>query len=509
MKPSHKEQIDRILKKFRRVREQFPDDLGAETHRYELNPPIEEQVLLDFEAEHGVRLPEEYRTFLLYAGNGGAGPYYGIAPFEKSSDLCGSVSDGNGEEDLSLPCPLYFRMKRSDDWENEFEGVPPYQGTLYLGSQGCSYSMLLIVTGEFRGRIVYIDEDGQTPFVTYEPDFLTWYERWLDELLGGYKIFWFGMDMGGTEAELLTLLKDPESSDLDKADALSALWRFSKISTESQALIPSFLFDSHSEVRASACRMIRHFELRYAEEAVGKLLSDSAPELRQEAILTLMEFDAPRWRDRVFARLRDPVQSVTEAAFRTLDKAGALSRTQLLALINDPPNEDIQYRAVYTIKWKPEDVDLLLKLLDHSHDMIRFYTTLGLRQISAREAVEPVIAALDHESDPLTRGSMLKLLAELDCGPSRDVLLAWAEKGDDFERLDAVAGLSQLGDERVITVAKQMLQETNTPVQYDASGFPSRRHLRSIGELVDESLSKSTSRAIRKLSSRRPWWKFW
>ncbi|WP_278465246.1 HEAT repeat domain-containing protein [Gimesia maris] len=509
MNPAHREQIERILEKLKRVRQQFPDDLGAETHRYQLNPPIKEQALLDFEAEHQIRLPEEFRAFLLYAGNGGAGPYYGIYPLEKWNDFSDWIGDELSPDYLSRPCPLYFRMERTDDWADQFDTKTPFQGTLSIGSQGCSYEMVLIVTGACRGRVVYADADGQTPFVTYEPDFLTWYERWLDELLGGYKIFWFGMDMGGTEAELQTLLKDPESSDLDKADALCALWRFSKISTESQALIPSFLSDSHSEVRASACRMIRIFELHYAEEAVGKLLSDAAPEPRQEAILTLMEFDAARWRDRVFARLRDPVQSVTEAAFRTLDKAGALSRTQLLALINDPPNEDIQYRAVYTIKWKPEDVDLLLKLLGHSQDMIRFYTTLGLRQISAREAVEPVIAALDHETDPLTRGSILKLLAELDCGPSRDVLLEWAEKGDDFERMESVEGLSQLGDERVIPVAKKMLQETKRPVQFDASGFSRRGNLRSIGELVDEILSKSTSRAIRRLSSRHAWWKFW
>jgi len=51
-------------------------------HQYRLNPVLDEQAILTFEKRHNVRLPEDYRAFLLHVGNGGAGPYCGVLPLE-------------------------------------------------------------------------------------------------------------------------------------------------------------------------------------------------------------------------------------------------------------------------------------------------------------------------------------------------------------------------------------------------------------------------------------------
>ncbi len=52
-----------------------------------------------------------------------------------------------------------------------------------LNEQGSSYYGVLIVTGPYRGHVVYVDADGACPIQFVGRDFLSWYEHWLDELL--------------------------------------------------------------------------------------------------------------------------------------------------------------------------------------------------------------------------------------------------------------------------------------------------------------------------------------
>jgi hypothetical protein len=65
--------IARVAKKLKHVQETWqdlPESFGAEVHEFRMNPPLSEQDLLAFEAEHGILLPEDYRAFLQCIGNG-------------------------------------------------------------------------------------------------------------------------------------------------------------------------------------------------------------------------------------------------------------------------------------------------------------------------------------------------------------------------------------------------------------------------------------------------------
>jgi hypothetical protein len=64
-----------------------------------------------------------------------------------------------------------------------------------------------VVSGEYRGRVVNLDEERNLPKFTYESNFLDWYERWLDAIPDCTLLregpTWFGYQRGGTEAELM------------------------------------------------------------------------------------------------------------------------------------------------------------------------------------------------------------------------------------------------------------------------------------------------------------------
>jgi len=52
--------------------------IRPEAHGFNLNPPLSEKVIVQFELDHGISLPQDYRNFLASIGNGGAGPFYGV-----------------------------------------------------------------------------------------------------------------------------------------------------------------------------------------------------------------------------------------------------------------------------------------------------------------------------------------------------------------------------------------------------------------------------------------------
>jgi hypothetical protein len=100
-----------ILRKLSTLRSRDPSfrDFGADYHRYELNAVVPATVIAGFEEKYRVELPADYRDFLLYCGNGGAGPYYGVFPlglFDGSGDDLEPWHEGNGIAGvLSRPFP--------------------------------------------------------------------------------------------------------------------------------------------------------------------------------------------------------------------------------------------------------------------------------------------------------------------------------------------------------------------------------------------------------------------
>ena len=221
-------QVSRILEKLASARLADPsfEVFGASAHRYAVHAPASVEAVAGFELLHAITLPQAYKRFLLGVGNGGvshtgsaAGPFYGIYAL------------GTGLDDLSIdppavalakPCLMSPRMSVPDwaaltsrlgldsdlgDEEHDEAYAALFGGLLPIGSQGCTYLHCLVLNGPFAGRVVNVDQDfSQPPVFAHEPDFLAWYERWLDEVISGdlgRGAAWFGYVPGGPETQLL------------------------------------------------------------------------------------------------------------------------------------------------------------------------------------------------------------------------------------------------------------------------------------------------------------------
>ncbi|TQE23703.1 SMI1/KNR4 family protein [Streptomyces ipomoeae] len=141
-----------------------------------------------FEAEHGVVLPEPYRTFVAEISDGSfqGPPEYGLVGLAELPD---DWHDDGEARDLSEPFPLTAPWH----WETD-DG--PYEdpdsvigrvldhGSIVLGTDGCAMNWHLVVTGPHRGHIWHVTDVGALPFgrefgyTSAAPGFAGWVAHW-------------------------------------------------------------------------------------------------------------------------------------------------------------------------------------------------------------------------------------------------------------------------------------------------------------------------------------------
>ncbi|WP_327645637.1 SMI1/KNR4 family protein [Micromonospora zamorensis] len=192
------------------------DAFESSGHGWQLEPPMRAEELAEAEAQLQVELPGEYRSFLLEAGRGGAGPTYGLFPMRRTNGRWQWEGDGANLTDLDTlgqPFPHVVAFNPADDlpeppdeanypsvdefnaaedeyWEQHDAIVfkPEHSiGLLYLCHLGCALREALVISGPARGQMwaddtadgggfrPLLDDDG-TPL-----DFARWYRRWLNE----------------------------------------------------------------------------------------------------------------------------------------------------------------------------------------------------------------------------------------------------------------------------------------------------------------------------------------
>lgn len=173
---------------------------------YGANPPISPGEVADFETEHKIQLPAEYRIFLTHVGNGGRWPgvfqaplgYWGdnnpwrqgdgvVGSLATSFALYGAWNDQSGrpavDQDLEdAEDPEYLRLH--EEWSARYFDRSRLRGAMPLHDYECNMHVWLVVSGSQAGCVWYEslgNDEGIYPFKSPlgggPLQFLDWF-RW-------------------------------------------------------------------------------------------------------------------------------------------------------------------------------------------------------------------------------------------------------------------------------------------------------------------------------------------
>ncbi|WP_271001043.1 SMI1/KNR4 family protein [Listeria seeligeri] len=197
----HQDTLERINAKIAQLKalDTAQNLFGAESHNYEIQAPLSDTTISQFEKSHQITLPPAYRVFLQQIGNGGTGPYYGLESLEDGVFASLDYKEAKyGLQNLSQPFPHTDEWNLPGDvynmseeeylaWQEECFQDDIANGLLRIANFGCGISINLVVNGDAYGEIWVDDrcnDNGIYPDFYFgnesRLDFLAWYELWLD-----------------------------------------------------------------------------------------------------------------------------------------------------------------------------------------------------------------------------------------------------------------------------------------------------------------------------------------
>lgn len=384
---------------------------GAEKHAYRLNPPVPESSVAAFEAGHGIVLPESYRRFITELGDGGAGPGYGLLTL---AHAYGEVSDSFPGH-LAEPSPFVPGTRYAQGWWDDFWGPDdrpdPLQGTLAVVHHGCTSYTQLVVSGPGHGRLVNVDLNGvPAPYVLEDEDFLSWYERWLNELLAGYDVTWFGEKIPGDETGLLGILAD-DPSPHRRARAARSLRALPVISQTAAEALARAATDASPLVREAVMEVAWRSEVRSIKSAARAALSDPEPPVRAEAISVLRALGTADVAERARLLLADPDREVRWRAMWALADSGRMIAADLAPLINGHDARTRESATYFLIRAQGEAHGLLARALGDENPAVRRQAVQTAEQRNERTLLTNMERMLQIEVDGYVRVNLDRVIA--------------------------------------------------------------------------------------------------
>ena len=405
----------RILKLLEQAKAKDPnfERFGAHSHQYKLSAPAGEEMIQEFEKQQGIRLPEEYRDFLMLVGNGGAGPYYGLYGLKTQEKELG---DSHGLRLYRVQeKPVIYPKMSEEDWDKaaDLEGrrkgekVHPYAGVLPIGSQGCTLMTGLMLSGPYRGQIVYYDEDycGK-PFFVREKGFLSWYERWLREVIAGYndEEVGFGMNVDGNPKQLMELYDQTEDPE-EKIEIIDSYYKFETLPGKQKTYFKQVCAqESNMEVRMKLIKMMARFHVPGMTKEIEKLWEYEA---YAEAV-SIITYEGTRevkeaWCEKIFEILpklhgdgfRDACHTFSAMKDHPNVHAGRLKET-LLREDLDRNDRIVLFHSIRNLKGKEEVLDYFLDYLStEEYPTLLIYAVWCTEGVKNRQLQELYVKLLD------------------------------------------------------------------------------------------------------------------
>ena len=271
------EEVRYWVKKAREADPEFKV-FGASKHKYQFENRADMAEIRAFEQKHGLKLPENYVRVLTELGSG-AGPYYGLYPVSKLGNDC---SEHIGSDvtflDATLTPKIWKQVSvgldRIEDNEQYDEIMRKVvANAVIIGTQGCTYDMILMCGGSENGKIINFDwnmDEEYPPHFTHMT-FEDWYLGFFKEVAAKHRISWYGFDRLDTEEKLIADYEkaadlEPQARTKERREILSSLGRFQKLSPDT---IERLRRDPDDTVLESLIRLIL-----WSDEETGLAMLD-------------------------------------------------------------------------------------------------------------------------------------------------------------------------------------------------------------------------------------------
>ncbi|PYE49491.1 HEAT repeat domain-containing protein [Deinococcus yavapaiensis] len=485
--------IDFIHSRLAEARRQSRDVFGSGAHHFHLGPPLGEADVAAFEAQHGVRLPDAYRDFLVHVGNGGAGQDYGLY----------SLHEAAQEGRVDRPSPLHPNMPDGVDWRVALhlpeDSDAIYDGFVTLLTQGCTFDVLLIVSGAHQGRIVYVDWNlTSPPFFSPFPDFLTWYETWLRELLAGYDMNGFGWGLPLLEPDLVNVVRTAAQDVEVRRAALSTLLRAPTLDVALLSVLRGAL---DVEVDAHVATSLLTLLAKHGVHDVAATAWTWLPRVQEHDLVRLVEvlrvLDAPNWtRAALDVLKRDEHADASQRVLFTLQRHDAVT-PDVVKVAWTSRHAEVITTGLYVNHEQAHPLPVPEEFLQHESERVRrraveYATDADLTPIVPRVLVllseervayvrQGWVLRLGKLKEPVVRGALVRRLGEEPNADVRSALLRVMEQGryreavyalialthdeDGVLRLEAARALGKLGHPAAIPALQALLTQHERPMR--------------------------------------------